>query len=121
MSNEIVTEDNATHGAVGGMSEPLDLLVFLYWRAGETGFRIVLRDMESLEEYGAYDVQTLGAMPGETLPHSELNRLVSESLGKYTKEGQGWVTDPVSLAAFYSERWGWDWVPERFTAIAGKR
>ncbi|MFE9442475.1 hypothetical protein ACFYO2_26515 [Streptomyces sp. NPDC006602] len=109
-----VTEATATHAAVGIMSEPLDLRVSIYWRAGEQGFRIVLKNEGMTEEYGAWDAQTAEPMRGETLPDHELDRLVWSCLSPYRVVGSGWVVDPISCAAHFSTEWGWDWTTERF-------
>ncbi|MFE2075175.1 hypothetical protein [Streptomyces misionensis] len=113
MPNEGVTEESATHCAVGDQSEVLNLRVRVYWRAGGHGFRIVLRDGDETEEYGTWDVSTADPMPGETLPDSRLDHLVATALSKFRLPDSRWVTDPASLAAVYSLEWGWSWRPER--------
>ena len=110
---EAVTEETATHCAAGGIGEPLDLIIRVYWSAGTSGARLVLSDRETREEYGHWDIETLDPMPGETLADADLNRLVGTHLRKWAMPGSGWITDPVSLAAFYSLEWGWKWTPEK--------
>ncbi|MFI5877517.1 hypothetical protein ACIBAH_34810 [Streptomyces sp. NPDC051445] len=113
-----VTEDTATHVAVGIIREPLDLRVYVYWTGGERGFRIVLKNEELTEEYRAWDAQTSDPIPGASLPTIELDRMVWQCLSPYRMVGSGWVIDPISLAAHFSTEWGWDWTTERFASQA---
>jgi hypothetical protein len=110
---DVVTEETATHCAAGGIGEPLDLRVRVYWVAGKSGARLVLSDLETAEEYGYWDVDTVDPMPGETIPDQELNRFVGTHLRKWQMIGSGWTVDPISLAAHFSLEWGWKWTPEK--------
>ncbi|MGW6597925.1 hypothetical protein [Streptomyces sp. NPDC055036] len=114
-----MTVDEATHVAVGTIGEPLDLRVYIYWRAGEPGFRIVLKEADLSKEHGAWDAQTFAPIPGETLRDLELNRMVWQCLSPYREVTAHWVTDPVSLAAHFSLEWGWDWTTEKYAHVDG--
>ncbi|MFC4501770.1 MULTISPECIES: hypothetical protein [Streptomyces] len=112
-----VTEETATHCAAGGIGEPLELRIRVYWIAGQEGARLVLSDLETAEEYGSWDVETADPLSlkegGTPVEDSELDRLVGAHLDKWRIPGSGWTSDPVSLAAHFSLEWGWKWVPER--------
>ncbi|MFF5433402.1 hypothetical protein ACFY5K_25605 [Streptomyces griseofuscus] len=108
-----ITEELATHCAVGRIGEPLGLRVRVYWVAGKHGALIVLSDLETGEEYGSWNVDSIEPVPGETLAGSVLNALVADELNKWRMPGLGWLTDPVSLAAHFSLEWGWSWLPEK--------
>lgn len=111
-----VTESNATHCAVADMAEPLNLMAFFYWRAGEKGFRLVLKDDDLTEEYGAWDVETSDVLLSETLSNERLDHLMGTALHKFHSHNNGWTTDPVALAAHYTLEWGWNWTTERFAS-----
>ncbi|WP_158690344.1 hypothetical protein [Streptomyces sp. PsTaAH-124] len=113
VTRDTLTEENATHLAVGIIGEPLELKVHVYWRANEKGALIVLSDLETSKEYGRWAGKSLDPMPGESLASAVLDSFVGATLGVHAVQGCGWTTDPVSLAAFFSDEWGWNWVPER--------
>jgi hypothetical protein len=109
-----VAEDIATHVAVGVIREPLDLRVYVYWCASESGFRVVLKSEDLTEEYGAWDAETAEPIPGETLTGRTLDHMVWKCLNPHRMVGSGWVVDPISCAAHFSTTWGWDWRTEKF-------
>lgn len=102
-----------SHLAVGTIGEPLDLRVSIEWTPGETGIRIILKELGSLIELGAYVGQTAAPMPDGTLSDATLDAIVWRGLSPFRVVTASWVTDPVSLAAEYSAEWGWKWVPEK--------
>ncbi|MFD7257190.1 hypothetical protein [Streptomyces sp. NPDC059874] len=102
-----------THIAVGVIGKPLDLRVSVEWRAGEKGVRVILKDRETLEEFGTFIGPTNEAVPGETLPDKKLDELVWRTLFPYRLMGPGWTTHPISLASHFSLEWGWTWTDER--------
>jgi hypothetical protein len=107
-------EDTATHVAVGVIREPLDLRVYVYWNAGENGFRVVLKSEDLTEEHGAWDAKTAEAIPAETLADKALDHMVWQCLNPYRMVGSGWVVDPISWAARASATLGWSWTTEKY-------
>jgi len=111
---------NSTHIAVGLMREGVSVQARIEWQAGKAGFRLSVTDAEEQSIYGPWDVSTPDALPGETLTDSELDRMVGYGLYPLLRSGIDWATDPVSLAHFYSQEWGFTWVPEKLAETHGK-
>ncbi|MGW4446431.1 hypothetical protein [Streptomyces sp. NPDC004682] len=109
----IVTESTATHVAVGvEYGSVLDLRVYVYWSVDRASARVVLKNDALTEEYGAWAVLMRHPLPDGAIPDSVLNKLVGDVFHRASSVDPC-VTDPIPLAAFFSRKYGWDWVPEK--------
>lgn len=108
---EYVTEETATHKAVGLQWDPLDLRVTLHWQPDTSGALVILTDETGDVRHGAWNMPTdepLGYSPDS----QTLNTLVWTTLTRLGNPWPGFTPDPIDIAMHASTYLGWDWVPK---------